>query len=206
LRSRGPALLAYLEELAVTPLDPAQPFQEKAGTPYEGAPCIYVDEARSARRRIEVLSALPASALKIFGGADWARAGGAVARAYAGRAVPYGYDLSSLYYHSKINVNVFHEQCVDSTNSRVYDVLAAGGFLLTEYRPCLEREFEIGRHIAAFETAAEARGKVEYYLAHADEREAMAREGQTHVLGEHTFGRQCQSLLSVAIVLLSWRN
>lgn len=197
LRQLEPELLAWLEDVAATTEDPADAFEKKTGRPYEGAPCLYVDEVRSARRRIDVLSALPKAALKIFGGTEWARAGGPIASCYAGRSVPYGFDLSSLYFHSRINVNVFHEQCVDSTNSRVYDVLAAGGFLLTEYRPQLEKEFDIGRHLAVFRTAAEARDKAMYYLGHPKEREAIAREGQSHVLAEHTFAHRARKVMEL---------
>jgi spore maturation protein CgeB len=101
-----------------------------------------------------------------------------------------------------INLNVFHEQCADSTNSRVYDVLAAGGFLLTEDKPCLSREFQPGRHFATFSSPAEAREKVEYYLAHEDEREAMAREGQRHVVENHTFVHRCRELLKLVQPLI----
>ena len=122
---------------------------------------------------------------------------GPLAECYAGRTLHYGLDLSALYFHSKINLNIFHEQCVDSTNSRVYDVLAAGGFLLTEDRPCLAREFQPGRHFATFSSPADARDLVGYYLEHQDEREAMAREGQRHVLANHTFEHRCHKLLDL---------
>jgi spore maturation protein CgeB len=144
------------------------------------------------------LSALAERKLTIFGGKEWAAAPILLSERFAGRAVRYGYDLASLYYHSRINVNVFHAQCVDSTNSRVYDVLAAGGFLLTEFRPRLLREFELGRHLVAFSTPAEAGEKVEYYLAHPAEREAIAREGQRHVLEHHTFAHRRGQVLELA--------
>jgi hypothetical protein len=177
LERLDPEQLGFLEELWRSEGDPGAAFEERFGRAYAGAPCLYVDELRSTRRRIEVLSALDPSKLAVFGGADWGRAGGALGGCYAGRAVPYGYDLASLYYHSQVNVNVFHHQCLDSTNSRVYDVLAAGGFLLTEYRPCLEREFEIGRHLVTFASPAEAREKAEYYLAHPPRRDCAAGAG-----------------------------
>lgn len=198
LRRLDPDQLAVLDEIAHAEGDPAALFQQRTGRPYQGGPCLYVDEARSTRRRLEVLSALPRASLKIFGGTEWVQGGRHLAPCYGGHAVPYGFDLSSFYYHSKINVNVFHEQCIDSTNSRVYDVLAAGGFLLTEYRPRIAEEFEIGRHLVTFSTPAEAREKVEYYFAHPSEREAIAREGQRHVLAHHTFRTRCQRILELA--------
>jgi spore maturation protein CgeB len=198
IRSRSPADLEFLDALAAQPGDPALALEQEGGRHYDGIPCLYIDEVRSARRRIDVLSRLPPSALKIFGGPDWAAKGSPLAKCYAGRPVRYGSDLSSIYFHSRINMNVFHAQCFDSTNSRVYDVLAAGGFLLTEDRPVLRREFEVGRHLVTFSTPDEARDMVAYYLGHPAEREAIAREGQRHVLARHKFSERCRRLLDLA--------
>jgi spore maturation protein CgeB len=150
------------------------------------------------RRRLEILSSLPAASLTIFGGAEWGREETGVASCYSGRALRYGFDLASAYFHTRVNLNVFHDQCVASPNSRIYDVLAAGGFLLTEERPCIRREFEPGRHLATFSSPADAREKVLYYLNHPEEREALAREGQRHVLAHHTLAERCKHLLTLA--------
>lgn len=198
LRREEPADLAYLEKLANHPGDPASVFERQTGVRYAGTPCLYVDELRASRRRIEVLSSIPRESLKIFGTTEWADEKNPLAGSYSGRSVQYGPDLASVYYHCLINLNVFHAQCIDSTNSRVYNVLAAGGFLLTEDRPVLHREFEVGRHLITFSTPEEARALVEYYLAHPGEREAIAREGQRHVLAHHTFAERCRRLLALA--------
>jgi hypothetical protein len=201
LKREDPDRLALLDRLAREGGDPAVAFQAATGVPYRRAPCAYVDERRTMERRSVVLAALPRASLRIFGDAEWLTAG-PLGECYAGHNVSYGLGLSSLYFHSKININVFHEQCTDSTNSRVYDVLAAGGFLLTEERPCLAREFQEGRHFATFSSATEAREKVQYYLAHEEEREEMAREGQRHVLAHHTFTHRCEELLKLVRPLI----
>ena len=117
--------------------------------------------------------------------------------AFLARSVAYGADLAAIYYHSAINLNVFHAQCLDSTNSRIYDVLAVGGFLLTEDRPALHREFDVGRHLVTFSDPDDATEKA-IYLSHPAEHEAIAREGQKHVLTHHTFAERCQRLLARA--------
>jgi hypothetical protein len=198
LRNRDPAQLELLDRFADQVDEPARHFEAATGRPYEGSSRFYIEEVRSRRRRLEILSSLPPTSLKIFGGAEWAREASGIASCYSGRALRYGFDLASVYYHTRINLNVFHDQCVDSTNSRVYDVLAAGGFLLTEERPCITREFEPGRHLATFSSPADAREKVLYYLNHPEEREALAREGQRHVLAHHTIAERCRHLLTLA--------
>lgn len=195
LRLYDPRLPGILDELAELPGDPAEAFTSRCEMPYEGGPCLYVDEVRSTRRRYDVLSALTGFELSIFGDAAWSES--SLAAWYTGRGLEYGPDLASAYFHSSVNVNIFHDQCVDSTNSRVYDVLASGGFLLTEDRPCLARQFEIGHHLVTFSTPEEALEKVRYYLAHPAERDAIARAGQMHVLRHHTFRERCQRLLEL---------
>jgi len=60
------------------------------------------------------------------------------------------------------------------------------------------REFEVGRHLDTFSTPEEAASKVADYLAHPDEREAIAREGQRHVLSHHAFPVRARRLLELA--------
>lgn len=198
IRKSDPEKLALLDSLAEVDDDPAEAFTRETGRTYEGLPCLYVDEMRLARRRTNVLRQMPRSLLKIYGGLDWAGERSPIADCYAGRSVAYGADLAAIYYHSAINLNVFHAQCLDSTNSRIYDVLAVGGFLLSEDRPALHREFEVGRHLITFSDPEEAAEKAVYYLSHPAERETIAREGQRHVLTHHTFAERCRRLLARA--------
>ncbi len=197
LGARDPDRLALLERLAAGDADPAAEYERITGEPFRGPPCAFVDDVRTIQRRLAVLSAPPLSSLKIYGDVEWATHGGPLSTAYAGLPLLYGYDLASEYFHSRVNINVLHDQCRDSTNSRVYDVLAAGGFLLTEHRPCLEREFDVGKHLVTFSTPEEACELAKHYLAHPAEREAIARAGQRHVLDRHRMVDRCRTLLDV---------
>ncbi|MGH7439897.1 MAG: CgeB family protein [Polyangiaceae bacterium] len=197
IRRVRPEDLEFLDELAAMSGDVTEIFEKETGKPYAGAPVLYIDEIRTIQRRAGILRALPRTSLRIFGGPDWARADPALGGCLVG-SVRYGTDLASIYFHSLININVFHAQCINSTNSRVYDVLAAGGFLLTEDSPAIRREFEPDRHLVTFATPADAADKVAFYLAHPEARELIAREGQKHVLAQHTFRRRCATLLALA--------
>ena len=64
-------------------------------------------------------------------------------------------------------------QCVQAPNPRVYDVLACGGFLLTDYNPGLEDEFEIGHDLVVFRNRQELKDQVHYFLSHPEEREEI---------------------------------
>ena len=65
----------------------------------------------------------------------------------------------------------------DAGNMRLFEATGSGCFLLTEDHPNLRRFFEPGHEVETFRNEAELLQKVRYYLAHPDEREAIARRG-----------------------------
>lgn len=166
--------------------------------PYSGFTVLYLEERSTYLRRLRSLKPLKDLGLVTYGAAEWGNPAWAedLVSCYSKQKPVYETDLPSIYHHTLINVNVFHAQCIDSTNPRVYDVLAAGGFLLTEHRPEIEREFKIGEHVVCFHTPKEAREKAQYYLEHPQERETIARAGQEFVLQNATYRQRIRELLS----------
>ena len=79
--------------------------------------------------------------------------------------------------------------------ARTFEVPGAGGFLLTEAAPGLERYFAIGREVATFESPSELVERVRYYLDRPDERDAMARAGHARAIAEHTYERRISEIL-----------
>jgi glycosyl transferase family 1 len=165
--------------------------------PFSGFVVLYLEERSTYLRRLRFLQPLKDLGLATYGAAEWGNPAWAeqLVSCYSGEKPSYETDLPRIYYHTKVNINVFHVQCVDSTNPRVYDVLAAGGFLLTEYRPEIEREFKIGQHLDCFHTPDEAREKAQYYLDNQQKREEIARAGQEFVLNNATYRHRVRELL-----------
>jgi spore maturation protein CgeB len=79
--------------------------------------------------------------------------------------------------------------------ARTFEVSGAGGFLLTEIAPGLDRYFRIGREVATFETPTQLIEKVRYYLDHPEERDAVARAGHARTMAEHTYERRISEIL-----------
>jgi spore maturation protein CgeB len=79
--------------------------------------------------------------------------------------------------------------------ARTFEVPGAGGFLLTEAAPGLERYFSISREVATFETPSQLVEKARHYLDHPDERDAIARAGHTRTMAEHTYERRISEIL-----------
>jgi spore maturation protein CgeB len=79
--------------------------------------------------------------------------------------------------------------------ARTFEVPGAGGFLLTEAAPDLERYFSIGSEIATFGSPGELVEKVRYYLRHPEERDAMARAGHARAVAEHSYEQRISEIL-----------
>ena len=79
---------------------------------------------------------------------------------------------------------------------RVFEVPAAGGFLLTQPAENLDDYLEPGREIATFESIDELVDRCRYYLNHEDERRAIAEAGHRRVLDEHTWRHRFEAIFA----------
>jgi spore maturation protein CgeB len=79
--------------------------------------------------------------------------------------------------------------------ARTFEVPGAGGFLLTEAAPELERYFAIGSEIVAFASPTELVERARYYLANPDERDAIARAGHARTIAEHSYEQRISQIL-----------
>jgi len=148
--------------------------------------------------RLHYLSVLLDTPARIYGDRGWSISAltGEISRLYQGKPLDYTCETPWVYRHSRINLNTFNVQCVDSPTVRIFDVMACGGFMLTEYRPFLESIFKIGEEIEVFRTRRELRDKVDYYLSHPEERAKIARAGQICVLKGHRYRHRLQELFN----------
>jgi len=88
----------------------------------------------------------------------------------------YGLNHSKVVNHSKINLNFCTHLCA---SDRIYKILAAKGFLLTD--DWTGREFEDGKHLVIFNNLNDLQDKIEYYLNHEYERNLIAEAGYKEV-------------------------
>jgi len=84
-------------------------------------------------------------------------------------------------------------------SNRIYETLGRGGFLIHPYVKGLEDEFEIGKHLVTYEygNLEDLFAKIDYYLAHDEEREAIRKAGFEHVKNNYTYKQRCQKLLEM---------
>jgi spore maturation protein CgeB len=90
-------------------------------------------------------------------------------------------NLHSSPYHLGINPEG------DYVNPRTFDLAAAGAFQLVDLRGQLPEFFKPEEEVATFLSLAEARGKIDHYLAHEEERLEVAKKGRECCLQYHTY-------------------
>lgn len=78
---------------------------------------------------------------------------------------------------ARIVLNIMSTLNRDTYTDRCFEVPASGGFLLSQYSDDLTTLYQEGKEIAFFRSGDDLLEKVRYYLAHEDERRAIARAG-----------------------------
>ncbi|MBF0428616.1 MAG: glycosyltransferase family 1 protein [Magnetococcales bacterium] len=96
----------------------------------------------------------------------------------------HGDELVKFYNSGKIVININQWAATEASGVtlRTADVPACGAFYLTEYSRGLEEVFRLNEEIVTFATPEELLTKVNYYLEHDDEREAIAKAGYARTL------------------------
>ena len=84
--------------------------------------------------------------------------------------------MLQIFRHSKISLNFtkdFSGTCNKQLKGRSFEIILAGGFLLTEYDEELADYFEIGKDVDVFRDVDECVEKINYYLKNPEVREDM---------------------------------
>ncbi|MGN0308498.1 MAG: glycosyltransferase [Lachnospiraceae bacterium] len=82
---------------------------------------------------------------------------------------------------SKINLNISLKSITSGIPQRVLDILACGGFCLTNYQPEIAAFFQEDKELVMYSSIEELYRKLDYYLSHEEERQAIAAKGREKV-------------------------
>jgi len=85
----------------------------------------------------------------------------------------------------------------DAVSSRLFEIAAAGGFLLTDRCDGLDRHFDPRSEMATYGSVEELHDKVGHYLTHPGERTLMAQLARKRALECHTYERRAEEMLPV---------
>jgi spore maturation protein CgeB len=105
-------------------------------------------------------------------------------------------DLPKLYTSSLINLNahILEHIELDTINLRIYDILACGGFILSDYVESISSMF--GDAVVCTEGYEDEWAKLVRYLADPEERQRRSQEGRKIVLNDHTYRNRVETLIN----------
>ena len=107
-------------------------------------------------------------------------------------------DLARVYNSSKINLNIT-SQGKSSINYRVFEVLASGGFLLSDEREDLGKYFEISKDLEIYKNTADLIDKINFYLNNLNIAQKIAQLGKSKVTANHTFSARAKIVEKAAL-------
>lgn len=106
----------------------------------------------------------------------------------------WGMDMYQTLYSGRIVLNATIDMAGDEApNMRLFEAVGVGSFVLTEYHPNISQFFTPGVEIETFSSEEELIEKISYYLAHPEEREAIARRGQARCLQDYSMERRAEA-------------
>lgn len=100
--------------------------------------------------------------------------------------------------HSSTTAEGVDPKC-DAINPRVFEIAAAGGFQICD--PCvgLDQHFDFDKELPVYHNLRECRALIDHYLAHDDERKAIAKAAQARALAEHTYSHRAQQMIDLML-------
>lgn len=165
--------------------------------PLPASDCVYevsfVGTAHGSRRKHISFFQQKGIPVKCFGH-GWA--GGAVAAK----------EMYDVIRRSKISLNFANSRGANQIKARVFEIPGAGGFLLTENAPELERYYRPQKEVAVFADAEDAAHQIEFYLSNPQQRDSLAISGFERTAAEHTYDQRMSDLVSYALEARNRRN
>jgi spore maturation protein CgeB len=148
----------------------------------------------SSRKRLALVRQLSeVSTVDLFGDEGWQVLAGRRIRCHG--PADYARQTPRIYQQSRINLNIEKIYNTASLNLRIIDAMACGGFVLTEPVDDLKDYFSDGRELAVYGSAEELREKAGYYLAHEQERRAVAARGMQTVRAQFSLEGRIQEMM-----------
>ncbi|SFH74434.1 spore maturation protein CgeB [Pseudobutyrivibrio sp. OR37] len=110
-------------------------------------------------------------------------------------SIDYWREMPQVFKNSKINLNITIPNIKSGVPLRVYDILGAGGFCLTNFQAELPMQFENANHLVWYYSNQDLYEKTTYYLTHDTERNEIATNGRIYVENYCTYEKRLKELL-----------
>lgn len=106
-------------------------------------------------------------------------------------------ETTKLYNASKININSTIPEGLTSINTRLFDVMASEGFILTDYKEDLNTLFNIKEEVISYKSIGQIPKMCDLFLKCPEERKLIAQNGRRRVLREHTFKHRAAVIIEI---------
>lgn len=116
---------------------------------------------------------------------------------YSG-SLDYVTEMPCAFHFSRINLNPSLRIIQSGIPLRAFDVMGAGGFLLSNWQEELAETYIDGEDLALYDSIPDAIEKAAFYLAHEDLRAQIAASGRQKTLQEHDLAHILQEILTIA--------
>jgi len=107
-------------------------------------------------------------------------------------------EMPLIFHNSKINLNPTSKSIHNGLPLRIFDILACGGFLITNYQSELPEFFQIGSDLECYTSDDDLLAKVDYYLTHENDRKEIAHNGLETLKKYHNYPERILQMLSLA--------
>jgi hypothetical protein len=103
-------------------------------------------------------------------------------------------DLAKIYNSSKINLNINSDE-ETPINYKILEILASGGFLLTNEQKKLKNYFQISKHLETYKNAPDLIDKINFYLNNLNITQKIALLGRLEVIKKYNFNARAGKIL-----------
>jgi spore maturation protein CgeB len=92
------------------------------------------------------------------------------------------------------NVRSWKNMLTPQIKARPFEIGACGGFCISGWADDIETYYEPDKEMVFYKDADDLAEKIQYYLAHDDERKNIARAGYDRTLRDHTYTRRFEQI------------
>ncbi|WP_022777574.1 glycosyltransferase family protein [Butyrivibrio sp. AE3009] len=112
----------------------------------------------------------------------------------------YNDKLPKAYNLSRINLSTSLHSIFSGLPLRTFDIIGAGGFILTNYQPETEELFEIGKEIVVYHSFEEMAALAKFFLTHESARMAILLAGYERVCRDYTYPVAVKKILDSVFI------
>src|SRR3989338_6749285 len=102
-------------------------------------------------------------------------------------------------FHFLDNFRAWRHFPIHHTHARPFELAGCGAFVISGRSEDIGKYYEENREMVFYDDVADLARKIKYYLAHDEEREAIARNAYRRTISEHTYEKRFNEIFSTVL-------